>query len=322
MAGTRTKNVCGARVAARGLVRALATGAAAGVALVATAGCSGSAGASSAAPAPAAKRTMEPAALTGLHELLPVTGLLFTPQLRGARAQQKVAIACMAEHGYRYAPAAPASDTGADGAPAEERPQPFGLESSAPPRTAATPSPEKPPRPGSPESTDAYARALFGRESARVSTKGLRLGVSRPGEGCLAEAEKRLLGDGRMRWLQVRIMLFEAQEQARGDVEKDPEFRAATTRWRACMDRAKVKAQDPVAVLNSLRSAEDRRTSPVAAADLRCKAETGYLTTAYQRLAVAQQHWLDGHPTVGADWKKLSDRQNKEADKVLGATAG
>ncbi|MFG2112156.1 hypothetical protein ACGFRB_05870 [Streptomyces sp. NPDC048718] len=312
----------------------LAAGAVAGTVLATTAGCSGSAGAASPTPtptpAPAAKRTLEPAALAALHELLPVTGLLFTPQLPSARAQRKVTIACMAEHGYRYAPAPPASDTGADpgadrgtgGAAAEERPQPFGLESSAPPRTAAPAPSEKPPRPGSPESTDAYARALFGRESARVSTKGLRLSVSRPGEGCLAEAEKRLLGDGRMRWLQVRIMLFEAQQQARADVEKDPGFQAATTRWRACMDRAKVKAQDPVAVLNSLRSADDRRTSPVAAADLRCKAETGYLTTAYQRLAAAQQHWLDRHPAVGADWKKLSDRQNKAAGEVLGAKAG
>ncbi|MEU7021713.1 hypothetical protein ABZ990_13775 [Streptomyces sp. NPDC046203] len=320
----------------RRLVRALATGAVAGAVLATTAGCSGSAGAASPTPAPSAKRTrtLEPAALAGLHDLLPVTSLLFTPQLPSARAQRKVAIACMAEHGYRYAPTPPASDAGAGGgadggtnrgtggAAAEERPQPFGLESSAPPRTAAQAPSEKPPRPGSPESTDAYARALFGRESARVSTKGLRLSVSRPGEGCLAEAEKRLLGDGRMRWLQVRIMLFEAQQQARADVEKDPAFRAATTHWRACMDRAKVKAQDPVAVLNSLRSADDRKTSPAASADLRCKAETGYLTTAYQRLAAAQQHWLDRHPAVGADWKKLSDRQNKAAGEVLGTKAG
>ncbi|MEU8621042.1 hypothetical protein [Streptomyces sp. NPDC048623] len=333
MPETLAKNVCGARVAARGLVRALAAGAVAGAVLASVAGCSGAAGGPSTAPAPAPapKQVMAPAELTALHELPPITALLFTPQLHGAQAQQKVAIACMAERGYRYAPAPPAADTGKDGGTdggggAEERPRPFGLESSVPPRAAtaspATP-PEAPPRPGSPESTPAYAQALFGRESARVSTKGIRMSVSRPGEGCLAEAEKRLLGDGRMRWLQVRIMLFEAQELARGDVEKDPGFRAATTRWRACMDRAKVKAQDPVQVLNSLPSADARRTSPVAAADLRCKAETGYLTTAYQRLAAAQQRWLDKNPTVGADWKKLSDRQNKAAGEVLsGSTTG
>ncbi|MGW5424288.1 hypothetical protein [Streptomyces sp. NPDC003943] len=316
MPETLARNDFGGRVAARGLVRALAAGAA----LVTVAGCSGATGTPPAAPAP--KQAVAPAGLTALHGLPPVTDLLFTPQLRSARAQQKVAIACMARRGYRYAPAPPAADPGADAS--EERPQPFGLESAPPARTAATATPtppsEAPPRPGSPESTDAYARALFGRESARVTAKGLRMSVSRPGEGCLAEAETRLLGDGRMRWLQVRIMLFEAQQQARGDVEKDAEFRAATTRWRECMDRNKVKAQDPVAVLNSLRSAEARRTSPVAAADLRCKAETGYLTTAYHRLAVAQQRWLDEHPTVGADWKKLSARQNKAADEVLGTT--
>ncbi|MEU2232086.1 hypothetical protein [Streptomyces vietnamensis] len=309
MPETLEKRCCGRRVATRGLVRALAVG----MALTAAAGCSGSTGTP---PDTAAKPAVEPARLTALHRLPPITGLLFTPHLRSAEAQQKTAIACMAGRGFRYVPVPPSKSP--DGA--DERPQPFGLESSAPPRPTA-PSPETPPASGSPESTAAYRLALFGAENKRVTAKGLRLSVSRPGEGCLAEAETRVLGDGRMRWLQVRILLFEAQEQARKDVEKDPEFRAATTRWRECMDRNKVKAQDPVQVQNSLRSAEARRTSPVAAADLRCKAETGYLTTAYNRLAAAQQRWLDQHPDVGDDWKKLSARQNKAAGEVLGTTS-
>ncbi|MGW6394375.1 hypothetical protein ACWFR1_28620 [Streptomyces sp. NPDC055103] len=306
----------GRRVAAaRGLVRALATG----MALAACAGCSGAGSATGRTPTPttAAKPAADPAELTALHRLPPVTGLLFTPQPRAVEAQQKVAIVCMAEQGYRYAPVPPPKSPGAD-----ERPQPFGLESTTP-APAATPSgpTEKPPRPGSPESTDAYARALFGDEAKRVTALGARLSVSRPGNGCLAEAETRLLGDGRMRWLQVRILLFEAQEQARKDVEKDPAFRTATARWRECMDRAKVKAEDPVRVQRSLRTEADQRSSPVAAADLRCKAETGYLTTAYERLAAVQQRRLDEHPDIGRDWKKLSARQEKAADEVLATTA-
>ncbi|MFI8765017.1 hypothetical protein ACIGN6_08860 [Streptomyces sp. NPDC053792] len=294
------------RVPSRRLVHAIA----AGMVLAVSAGCSGS----TPAPATAARPTTSsnPAELTALHRLPPVTGLLFTPQRRATEAQQKVAIACMAERGYRYAPVPPPGTSGAD-----ERPQPFGLESTSPRRATPTAPSEAPPKPGSPESTDAYARALFGDEAKRVNAMGARLSVSRPGNGCLAEAETRLLGDGRMRWLQVRILLFEAQEQARKDVEKDSAFRTATTRWRECMDRAKVKAEDPVRVQMSLRSDADRRSSPVAAADLRCKTETGYLATAYHRLAAVQQRWLDAHPDVGRDFEKLSARQDKAAGEVL-----
>ncbi|MFD7975796.1 hypothetical protein [Streptomyces sp. NPDC059071] len=298
--------------------------AAAGAVIAASAGCSGAVTgtgtASGAAAGSGPARAAAPAEPAALHRLPPVTGLLFTPHVRSAEAQQKVAIACMAERGYRYAPVPPPRNPGGEGGD-DERPQPFGLESTAPPRAAApTVSPEAPPRPGSPESTDAYARALFGDEARRVTARGLRLSVSRPGDGCLAEAETRLLGDGRMRWLQVRIRLFEAQEDARQEVEKDSAFRAVTTRWRECMDRAGIKAEDPVQVQRSLRSDEERRTGPVAAADLRCKAETGYLTTAYERLAAVQQRWLDAHPDIGRDWKKLSARQEKAAGEVL-ATA-
>ncbi|MER5208101.1 hypothetical protein [Streptomyces sp. NPDC002825] len=312
MPETLSRRGSGRRAAPQGLVRALAVG----LVVAAAAGCSGTGTGETSAPATAAKAAtvMDPAELTALHRLPPVTGLLFTSHSRAAEAEQKIAIACMAERGYRYAPVPPPRTAGAD-----ERPQPFGLESTAPPRTAApTPSPEAPPAPGSPESTDAYARALFGDEAKRVTARGARLSVSRPGEGCLAEAETRLLGDGRMRWLQVRILLFEAQEDARADVEKDATFRAATARWRECMDRAKVKAEDPVRVQRSLVTEAERRSSPVAAADLRCKAETGYLATAYERLAAAQQRRLDEHPDIGRDWKKLSARQEKAAGEVLG----
>ncbi|MFF0472946.1 hypothetical protein [Streptomyces sp. NPDC004284] len=296
------------------LVRAIA----AGVVLAGCAACSSTGTGSTAGPtpatAPAPAPAPAPAELTALHRLPPVTGLLFTPQLRAAEAQQKITIACMAERGYRYAPVPPPRTPGAD-----ERPQPFGFESTAPRRAAApSVSPEAPPEPGSPETTAAYARALFGDEAKRVTAKGARLGVSRPGNGCMAEAETRLLGDGRMRWLQVRILLFEGQEQAREDVEKDPAFRTATTRWRECMDRAKVKVEDPVRVQMSLRSEAERRTSPVAAADVRCKAETGYLATAYRRLAAVQQRWLDEHPDVGRDFERLSARQGRAADEALG----
>ncbi|AJF64941.1 hypothetical protein [Streptomyces vietnamensis] len=252
-----------------------------------------------------------------LHRRPPVTELLFTPNDRSHEAQRQFAITCMAKRGYRYAPvgAAEAAEGG------DQLPQPFGLESASPAPEAAPPVTEAPPKPGSPESTEAYARALFGDQSKRVTAKGIRMSVSRPGNGCLAEAEKRVLGDGRMRWLQVRIMLFEAQEQARKDVEKDPAFKAVTARWRTCMDRAGFTEPDPARLLASLRTPGARASSTALATDLRCKDETGYLDTAYTRLAAVQQRWLDRNPAVARDWKTLTDRQERESREVLSASA-
>ncbi|WP_328944910.1 hypothetical protein OG259_28900 [Streptomyces sp. NBC_00250] len=257
-----------------------------------------------------------PAAATAPHALPPVTERLFSwtdVDYRSTEAQRRYAVACMAEHGFRYAPPAPPQPgTGTD-----QRPQPFGQESAAP--SAETPPPaEKPPVPGGPETTKAYGLALFGDEKKRVSAKGSgRMKVSRPGNGCLAEAETKVLGDGRMRWLQVRIMLFEAQEQARTHLEKDPEFRALNGRWRACMNGAGFRdATDPARLLASLRTVGARRTDASLAADLRCKESTGYLPTAYARLAAVQQRWLDARPDVDRDWKTLLRRQD-EATRTI-----
>ncbi|MER8047414.1 hypothetical protein [Streptomyces sp. NPDC094032] len=264
------------------------------------------------------------AGLERLHRLPQVTDRVFTwddAQARSAEAQRTYAIRCMARAGFRYAPkATPPAGSGAD-----ERPRPFGLEtapSATPP--AADQAGETPPKPGSPEASPAYAKALFGDEGKRVTVKGTKgMSVSRPGEGCLAEAETRMLGDGRARWLQVRIMLFEGQEQARAEVEKDPEFRNATGRWEQCMERAGFPGQrDPQALLKSLPSQKARLGGrDVLKADLRCKSETGYLTTAYTRLAAVQQRWLDANPAVAKDWTALLARQDKASREVLAGRA-
>ncbi|MFC8507421.1 hypothetical protein ACFU3J_05085 [Streptomyces sp. NPDC057411] len=264
------------------------------------------------------------AGLERLHRLPPITERVFTwdeVQARSAEAQRDYAIDCMARAGFRYAPkATPPAGSGED-----ERPRPFGLEtapSTAPP--AAQQPGETPPKPGSPEASAAYAKALFGDESKRITVRGAKgMSVTRPGDGCLAEAETRVLGDGRARWLQVRIMLFEGQEYARTEVEKDPEFRNATGRWEQCMERAGFPGQrDPQALLKTLPSQKARLGGrDVLKADLRCKSETGYLTTAYTRLAAVQQRWLDANPAVGRDWAALLARQDKTSREVLAGKA-
>ncbi|MFG3345093.1 hypothetical protein ACGF1Z_08495 [Streptomyces sp. NPDC048018] len=263
------------------------------------------------------------AALERLHRLPPVTDLMFSGtdvQARSAEAQRRYAITCMAREGYRYAPkAADRPDPGRD-----ERPRPFGLETAPSGTAPAAPEPagETPPKPGSPEASPAYAQALFGDEGKRVTVKGRRgMKVSRPGAGCLAEAEERVLGDGRLRWLQVRIELFEGQEFARAAVERDPAFQDATGRWERCLERAGFPGQhDPVTLLKSLPSQRARLEGrDVLKADLRCKSETGYLSTAYTRLAAVQQSWLDANPALAKDWAALLARQDKAARQVLAA---
>ncbi|MFI8822778.1 hypothetical protein [Streptomyces sp. NPDC053431] len=266
------------------------------------------------ASAPAERTLASPEGLERLHRLPPVTERVFAwtdAHARSAEAQRRYAIDCMDRHGFRYAPPAPP----AAGSGEDERPRPFGLE--LPPsasRPGPAPSAEKPPKPGSPEASPAYAKALFGDDGQRVVVHGEKgMKVSRPGNGCLADAEKHVLGDGRTRWLQVRITLFEAQEQSRADVEKDPAFGAATARWRQCMERAGFPGlRDPLALPRAL-------PKDIVRADLRCKSETGYLTVAYTRLAAVQQAWLDRHPAVAKDWTALLARQDKAAREVLAA---
>ncbi|GAA2804011.1 hypothetical protein [Streptomyces showdoensis] len=273
--------------------------------------------ASEAAPAPSDGTLASAEALERLHRLPPVTDRVFAwtdAHYRGAEAQRRYAIDCMARQGFRYAPPATPAASDED---EDQRPRPFGLEtapSAAPP--AQAPPGEKPPKPGSPEASPAFAKALFGDQGKRVTAVGAKgMKVSRPGNGCLADAEKRVLGDGRMRWLQVRIMLFEAQEQARTDVEKDPAFRNATGRWQQCMERAGFPGlRDPLALPKAPSGA-------VLKADLRCKSETGYLTTAYTRLAAVQQRWLDANPAVVKDWTALLARQDTSSREVLAGTA-
>lgn len=267
-----------------------------------------------AAPAPSDGTLASAEALERLHRLPPVTDRVFAwtdVHYRGAEAQRRYAIDCMARQGFRYSPpATPAAGSGED---EDQRPRPFGRETApSTARPTEAPPAERPPKPGSPEASPAYAKALFGDEAKRVTAVGAKgMKVTRPGNGCLADAEKRVLGDGRMRWLQVRIMLFEAQEQARADVEKDPAFRNATGRWRQCMERAGFPGQrDPLGLPRVPSDA-------VLKADLRCKSETGYLTTAYTRLAAVQQRWLDANPAVTKDWTALLARQDKTSREVL-----
>jgi hypothetical protein len=240
-----------------------------------------------------------------LNRRLPFQRLLYLPSaavLRVQRAEQLLTVDCMARHGFTFKPV-----TSAD---SDEHPTPFGLESLAPQPSAASVTPEK-------SRGEAFTRALYGDPDKRISARGTMFKVTRPADGCQAEAEKRLLGDSRLRWLQLRIRLGEGEKEARGQVEKDADFRAMQARWSRCMSQAGFRAKDPVDVLLSLPRDTQPAENAAARADMRCKGATNYLPVAYARLRVVQQKWLDDHAATLTEWNRLQTRQDTVARKVL-----
>jgi len=251
------------------------------------------------ASTPATRQDMPP-----IYALLDVRNDL---DQRTAEAKRLLITACMAEQGFRY------SDAGEDVADEEAGNglRLFGLESlgDIEDRSLREPAPRG----------EAYGRALFGDPDKRVVATGARVVVSRPATGCLAEAEYRLLGDLRLRRMQLRMVLFDAERDTREQLDGDAEFRAANERWRVCMKLAGFDAPDPMRLLAAVPGNSDLRSQPAVRADLRCKTETGYLRAAYDRLTVIQQAWLDGHPEVATDWNAIRNRQAAAARQVLGS---
>ncbi|MFJ8106577.1 hypothetical protein [Streptomyces sp. NPDC096132] len=256
-----------------------------------------------------------PAELDELGRKPPIYALVYSwgpEKERIATAQQRLITTCMARKGFTYR-AAPVAAAGETDIP---RPRPFGvetLETLEPPADEATESlPPEQPR------SEAFTRALFGDQDDTVSVKGRYVDVSQPSTGCQAEAEKRLLGDGRLRWLTLRLRLGEGEKESLSGLDRDRAFRTVTARWRSCMAHAGFEAESPVRLLKALPAGTEVRTHPAVRADVRCKADTDYLPTAYSRLAALQQRWLDAHPDVLADRTALFLRQQSAADRVLG----
>jgi hypothetical protein len=250
--------------------------------------------------------TQRAAALAALHRLPPIYVLVYRPtevDQRIALADLRLTTACMAQHGFRYQAKAPEvlPDTIWEG------PEPFGLETLDPPAAAAAAAAE-PPR-----QSERYARALYGDPDRRITARGARVRTDGPLDGCAADTQRRLLGAGRQRWMQVRILLYEAEQDARKRLDSDHGFRAANARWRDCMHENGFPWADPMALFHALPADADIHTSPATRADLSCKDRTNYLATAYGRLAVLQQQQLDTDHTVVRDWKALLHRQDLAA---------
>jgi hypothetical protein len=239
----------------------------------------------------------------------PLYGLVYVVSESDQRidtAKRTLIAACMASHGLTYAPYV--ENVTGDRALAELRP--FGLET----LNGVTTDPPPP----EPVHDEEYSRALFGDPDQQVVARGARLELSAPATGCIAEAEYRLLGADRVHGTEIRLKLYDGERDTREQLDNDKAFIAANSRWRACMNRAGIDAPSPTELLHALPSDTDIATHPATSADVGCKRETDYLTTAYARLAALQQAWMDTHRDVVTEWIELRHRQDVVAQQVLG----
>ncbi|WP_431989225.1 hypothetical protein [Streptomyces albogriseolus] len=248
--------------------------------------------------------------VTELKQRLPLYALLYThttADVRVSEAKQRLIARCMAARGFRYQPPPVVKPQEATAL----YPAPFGLE----PGRQAEPAPSES-VPAERRESPAYMRALFGDPGKTISAAGATLKVTRPATGCQADAEQDLLGDGRVRWLELRIRLGDGEREARRVLDQSAQFRRAGTDWRACMRDAGYRYNDPEEVLRNLPSTTAAGEAPAARADLGCKESTDYLRTAYGTLAEAQRAWLSQNPKVAEEWRKLERRQARAARNV------
>lgn len=221
-------------------------------------------------------------------------------------AERRLVVQCMSEHGFTYPAVDPIK-------PAEPQwPRLFGLEELTRTSTGLLTQPAEEPPAG-----DAYRRALFGDPFDVVVVKGRQMTLQRPANGCQASAEKQLLGTGRQRWMQVRVLMHEIEVQSRKRLESDSGFQSVNTQWRECMLAKGFSYPDPVAVLDTLPAQGDPGAAPAARADIDCKQQTGYLRVAYTRFAMLQSAALAQEPAVLQDWNSLQKRQYTAARAVL-----
>jgi hypothetical protein len=240
-----------------------------------------------------------PPPINAIYETTPATH-------RVALAEHILTTACMTRQGYGYRAAPPSAGQAA------QRPTPFGYETL--PAAAGTSAPPA----GEPGTEDpAYERALHGDPAKRLAVEVDGMRVSGPGEGCIAEAKQRLLGDRRARWMQLQIVLFQIQDRAVRRMPEDSRFRAATDRWRACVREHGFAWANPLEVQRDMPVNADPRTDPGTRADLECKQDTGYLTDAYASLADAQRRELGDEPNALTEWQGLLRRQEEAATAVL-----
>jgi hypothetical protein len=262
-------------------------------------------------PAPQPSEAPVPAELTALRRLPPIYEAIYH---RGAEkqlidaAQARLIGRCMAAAGLTY-------DAG-ESAPVESDNvllRPFGVESTADSPPAVPDSPER-----TGPAAERYARVLYGDPAKRVTARGDTLAVSASTTGCQADAETALAGNDRVRQMELRIRLYEAEDAALQRFATDPDFEVVRKQWQACAKAQGITATEPAALFDSLPAGTDLSTDRTVRVDLACKEQTGYLRHAYLRMAQLQNRELAGRPGVLAEWNRIQQHQVAAARAVLG----
>lgn len=84
----------------------------------------------------------------------------------------------------------------------------------------------------------ALQAALFGRGRPELSvTLATGYTVTAHTDGCLAAAQRELYGD-QARWFRTRVVVNNLRAEAQQRMRRDPDYRAATTRWARCVTPA------------------------------------------------------------------------------------
>jgi hypothetical protein len=223
------------------------------------------------------------------------------------KAERRLVTDCMARAGLAY-------DDGARqaGPERDQLPEPFGLES-VPQDAAGGGGVSEAPRPDG----ERYGRALYGDPTKRIVARGAQLTIGIPGSGCLADAERRLQGQHRVRLLELRIQLFEAEREAVQRADGDAELGRLRAEWRDCMRAAGAPADDPATLRGRLPAGAALAANPLARADLACKDETDFLRRGYRRLAALQDEALARRPGTLAEWNELGRWQDAQVRAVL-----
>ncbi|GGR12729.1 hypothetical protein GCM10010168_33100 [Actinoplanes ianthinogenes] len=270
-------------------------------------------GATAAPALPHRSRAGAPPPAAGLDELRRLPPIYEAMYHRGAQkrlidaAQTRLIGRCMAAAGLTY-------DAG-DPAPVEQDDvllRPFGVES-----TADTPPdvPENPERTGA--QAERYARVLYGDPAKRVTARGATLAVSASADGCQADAENALAGADRVRQMELRIRLYEAESAALTRFETESDVAALRREWQGCVREQGITAAGPAELFDSLPAGTDLATDHTVAVDLACKERTGYLRRAYTTMARLQNRELDSRPGLLADWNRIQEHQVAAAQAIL-----
>ncbi|MGW7254203.1 hypothetical protein [Streptomyces sp. NPDC054834] len=174
------------------------------------------------------------------------------------------------------------------------------------------------------------AKAVF----TGAAAEGAKVPPGVPEGGCHGQAQRSARADGAADDLMEVQTLF---LQASRGTAKDPATVALDKRWSACMREAGLDYPDPLTAVDDSTwreqktsaygphpafPAPSRKEISTAEADVRCKAETGYVAKRYAVEARRQRQLIKEHGTALAAVLERKRRMVERAEAVVAADKG